>query len=170
MWGDLAPSQGGIIMQAKSPKLRLRAHDVDDVSVLSALLQDAIIPGADMSFNAKLEEFVIIANRFCWELKPSADVKSSDGKPIHERRLCGIRIARVRSVKHYNWPEVRQYELFNLLAFGLVDMAEQQKGGTVLQFEFSGGSSLRLNVDDVDIVLADLDVGHPTSLQPGHLL
>ena len=39
-----------------------------------------------------------------------------------------------------------------------------------LQFEFSGGSSLRLNVDDVDIVLADLDVGHPTSLQPEHYL
>ena len=168
MWGDLAPSQGGIIMQAKSPKLRLRAHDVDDVSVLSALLQDAIIPGADMSFNAKLEEFVIIANRFCWELKPSADVKSSDGKPIHERRICGIRIARVRFVQHHDWPKNRRDWLFNLLALRLTDMAERAKDGAVLQFDFSGGSSLRLNIDAVDIMLADLDVGHPTSLQPVH--
>ena len=157
-------------MQFESPKLRLMARDGDDVGVLSALLQDAIVPGSDMNFDRRLHEFVIVANRFCWEMEPCSNVKSSDGKLIYERRLCGIRIARVRSVKHYNWPEVRQYELFNLLAFGLVDMAEQQKGGTVLQFEFSGGSSLRLNVDDVDIVLADLDVGHPTSLQPGHLL
>ena len=157
-------------MQFESPKLRLMARDADDVGVLSALLQDAIVPGSDMNFDRRLHEFVIVANRFCWEMEPCSNVKSSDGKLIYERRLCGIRIARVRSVKHYNWPEVRQYELFNLLAFGLVDMAEQQKGGTVLQFEFSGGSSLRLNVDDVDIVLADLDVGHPTSLQPGHLL
>ena len=155
-------------MQFESPKLRLMARDADDVGVLSALLQDAIVPGSDMNFDRRLHEFVIVANRFCWEMEPCSNVKSSDGKLIYERRLCGIRIARVRSVKHYNWPEVRQYELFNLLAFGLVDMAEQQKGGTVLQFEFSGGSSLRLNVDDVDIVLADLDVGHPTSLQPGH--
>ena len=155
-------------MQVESPKLRLLAHDGDDVGILSALLQDAIVPGSDMNFDNRLHEFMIVANRFCWELEPFANVKSSDGKPIYERRLCGIRIARVRSVQHYNWPEARQYELFNLLAFGLVDMAEQQKEGAVLQFEFSGGSSLRLNVDDVDIVLADLDVGHPTSLRPGH--
>ena len=155
-------------MQDASAKLRLLAHDVDDVGVLSALLQDAIVPGCDMSFDRKLNEFVIVANRFCWELEPSVDVKSSDGKPIHERRLCGIRIARVRSVKHCNWPKTRQYGLFNLLALGLVDMAEQATDGVVLQFEFSGGSSLRLNVDDIDIVLADLGAGYPTSLQPAH--
>jgi hypothetical protein len=49
-------------------------------------------------------------------------------------------------------------------------MAEQARKGAGLQFEFSGGPSLRLNIDDVDIVLADLDAGHPTSLQPGHKL
>ena len=155
-------------MQLGCPKLRLIAHDSDDVRVLSALLQDAIVPGSDMSFDRKLNEFVIVANRFCWELEPSVDVKSSDGKPIYERRLCGIRIARVRSVQHCNWPKMRQYELLNLLALVLVDMAEQAGDGAVLQFEFSGGSSLRLIVDDIDIVLADLDLGHPTSLQPAH--
>ena len=155
-------------MQVGCPKLRLLAHDSDDIGVLSALLQDAIVPGSDMSFDRKLEEFVIVANRFCWELEPSVDVKSIDGKPIYERRLCGIRVAHVRSVQHYNWPEMHQHGLFNLLALSLVHMAEQAGDGAALQFEFSGGSSLRLNVDDVDIVLADLDAGHPTSLQPAH--
>jgi hypothetical protein len=157
-------------MEVDSPKLRLLARDGDDVSVLSALLQDAIIPGADMSFDRKMNEFVIVANRFCWELEPVADVKSIDGKPIYERRLCGIRIACVQSVQHHHWPRTRDYGLFNLLALGLMDMAEKAGVGAVLQFEFSGGFSLRLNVDDVDIVLADLDEGHPTSLQPAHYL
>ena len=155
-------------MQVEPPKLRLLANDRDDVGILSALLQDAIIPGSDMNFDPKLNEFVVVANRFCWELEPSVDIKSSDGKAIYERRLCGIRIAHVRSVQHYHWPETRQYGLFNLLALGLVDMAEQAEDGVVLQLQFSGDSSLRLNVDDIDIVLADLDVGHPTSLQPAH--
>ena len=155
-------------MQVESPRLRLLANDSDDVGVLSALLQDAIIPGSDMSFDRTLNAFMIVANRFCWESEPCVDIKSSDGKPIYERRLCGIRIARVRSVQHYNWPKARQYGLFNLLALGLVNVAEKAADGAVLQFQFSGGSSLRLNVDDVDIVLADLDVGHPTSLQPAH--
>ncbi len=157
-----------MIVHTESQKLRLKANDSEDVVVLSALLQDAIIPGSDMSFDPKLNEFVLVANRFCWELEPSVDVRSSDGKPIYERCLCGIRIARVRSVLQYNWPETRQNGLFNLLALGLVDMAEQARDGLALQFEFSGGSSLRLHVDDVDIMLADLDVGHPTSLQPTH--
>ena len=78
-------------MQDKTPKIQLMARDGDDIVVLSALLQDAIIPGADMVFDRKLNEFVIVANRFCWELEPLFDVKSSDGKPIYERHLCGIR-------------------------------------------------------------------------------
>ena len=49
-------------MQGESPKLRLLAYDVDDVAVLSALLQDAIIPGSDMSFDRQLNEFVILSH------------------------------------------------------------------------------------------------------------
>ena len=64
-------------MKGESPKLRLLANDIDDVGVLSALLQDAIVPGSDMSFDRKLNEFVIVANRFCWEMEPSVDVKMS---------------------------------------------------------------------------------------------
>jgi hypothetical protein len=47
-------------------------------------------------------------------------------------------------------------------------MAKQADEGVGLQFEFSGGSSLRLLTDEIDITLADLDAGHPTSLQPAH--
>ena len=36
MWRNLAAGKGGVIMQVESPKLRLLAHDSDDVAVLSA--------------------------------------------------------------------------------------------------------------------------------------
>ena len=93
---------------------------------------------------------------------------SSDGKPVHERRLCGICVRHVTAVQHHNWPAMRQDALFNLLALRHIDMAEQVGEGMSLQFEFSGGSSLRLLTDEIDITLADLDAGHPTSLQPSH--
>ena len=157
-------------MQDEAQKLQLLARDGDDVAVLSALLQDAIIPGADMSYDRKMNEFLIVANRFCWELEPIVNLKSSDGKPVHERRLCGIRIGHVFSVQHNNWPKMSQDKLFNLLALRHRDMAQDPSTADLLQFEFSGGSSLRLNVDDVDIALADLDAGHPTSLKPEHEL
>ena len=71
-------------------------------------------------------------------------------------------------VQHHNWPDMWQDALFNLLALRRVDMAEQAVEGAGLKFEFSGGSSVRLLMDKIDIALADLDVGHPTSLQPVH--
>lgn len=149
-------------------QLRLLARDEDDVAVVSALLQDAIIPGADMEFKRKTNQFFIVANRFCWEIQPLDGVTSSDGKPVHQRRLCGICIRHVTVVQHHNWPDMRQDALFNLLALRYVGMAKHTGEGVVLQFEFSGGSSLRLLTDDIDITLADLDAGHPTSLQPAH--
>jgi hypothetical protein len=149
-------------------QLRLLARDEDDVAVVSALLQDAIIPGADMEFNRNTNQFILVANRFCWEIPPLDGVTSSEGEPVHERRLCGICIRHVPAVQHHNWPEMWQDALFNLLALRPVDMAEEAGEGVGLQFEFSGGSSLRLLTDEIDITLADLDVGHPTSLQPAH--
>ena len=149
-------------------QLRLLARDEDDVAVVSALLQDAIIPGTDMVFKRKTNKFFIVANRFCWEIQPLDGLTSSDGKPVHQRRLCGICIRHVTAAQHHNWPDMRQDALFNLLALRYVDMAKHTGEGVGLQFEFSGGSSLRLLTDDTDITLADLDVGHPTSLQPAH--
>ena len=155
-------------MKTEAPKIRLSARDDDDIAVFSTLLQDAIIPGADMTFKKESKEFVIVANRFCWELEPSTDLKSNTGKPLHERRLCGIRILHINSVKQYQWPKSRQDTLFNLLALRCLNMAEKARGGYVLQLEFSGGSSLRLNIDAIDVLLIDLDEGYPTSLQPSH--
>jgi hypothetical protein len=155
-------------MHDQARQLRLLARDEDDIAVVSALLQDAIIPGADMEFKRKTNQFFIVANRFCWEIQPLDGVKSSAGKPVHQRRLCGICICHVTAVQHQNWPDMRQDELFNLLALRYVDMAKHTGKGVGLQFEFSGGSSLRLLTDDIDITLADLDTGHPTSLQPAH--
>lgn len=155
-------------MQNSEKKLKLLGRIIDDVEVLSALLQDSIIPGADMAFDSKLEEFVFVANRFCWELSPSTDMTGSDGKPLHKRRLCGVRISHVGSIQHHKWPHKRHLALFNLLALRHMDMAEQADKRAVLQFEFSGGSGLRLKIDEIDIALEDLDSGYPTSLQPGH--
>ena len=50
--------------------LRLRAQDADDLTVLSSLFQDAIIPGSDMHIDKANKRFVLVANRFCWERPP----------------------------------------------------------------------------------------------------
>ena len=73
--------------QAES--LRLVAGDVADIEVVSTLLQDAIIAGSDMHYDAHHNCFMIVANRFCWERPALADVNDSNGEAVHERALCG---------------------------------------------------------------------------------
>ena len=155
-------------MADNANNLRLLAADEDDLAVASALLQDAIIPGVDISFNRDDRQFILIANRFCWEQPALKDITSAGGKPVRERRLCAVRLSHVVSVQRQNWPDNHKEVLFNMLALHQPGVAET--GGTVqqLQMDFSGGASLRMTVDKLDLIVADLNAGHPTSLYPQH--
>ena len=108
--------------------LRLAAKDEADLEVVSALLQDAIIAGADMHYDAQHDCFVIIANRFCWERPALANVNDSSGGEVHERALCGVRINHVTAVQKRRWPADWRDAFLNLLALKLVAMPQQDSG------------------------------------------
>ena len=155
-------------MQQEHPEiLRLVAQDEADIEVVSALLQDAIIAGSDMYFDAQNSCFLIVANRFCWERPALADVNASSGGAVHERALCGLRINHVVDVQKRHWPTDWRTAFFNILALKPVAVP-QQDDGCVIEFSFSGGPSLRLITEQINLVLGDLDNGRPTNLQPWH--
>ena len=58
MWGATAPGQGLVMQMDPAESLRLAAKDEADLEVVSALLQDAIIAGADMHYDAQHECFM----------------------------------------------------------------------------------------------------------------
>ena len=144
-------------------RVRLRAASVSDVEVISALLQDAIIPGEDMTFDRAGRRFVMVANRFCWDRPPLEGVTSESGAPVYERRLCGVRIEGVNGVESAGMPATRRGALFNLLAITVADAADAK-----VEILFSDGVSLRLAVDGISILAEDLDDGRPTSVMPAH--
>jgi len=104
--------------------LRLVAKDEADLEVVSALLQDAIIAGADMHYDAEHDCFMIVANRFCWERPALADMNDSSGGAVHERALCGVRINHVTAVQKRRWPADWRDAFLNLLALKLVAMPQ----------------------------------------------
>lgn len=144
-------------------RVRLRAASVSDVEVISALLQDAIIPGEDMTFDRAGRRFVMVANRFCWDRPPLEGVTSESGAPIYQRRLCGVRIEGVNGVESAGMPATRRGALLNLLAITVADAADAR-----VEILFSDGVSLRLAVDGISILAEDLDDGRPTSVMPAH--
>ena len=147
--------------------LRLVAKDETDLEVVSALLQDAIIAGADMHYDAQHDCFMIVANRFCWERPALAGINDSKGEAVRERALCGLRVNHVIGVQKRRWPADWHYAFLNLLALKLLDVPQQHNGHT-MEFSFSGGPSMRLKTKQIDIVVSDLDSGRPTNLQPRH--
>ena len=147
--------------------LRLVAKDEIDLEVVSALLQDAIIAGADMRYDKRHDCFMIVANRFCWERPALADVNDSTGGAVRERAVCGVRINNVTTVQKRHWPADWRDAFLNLLALKLVAMP-QQHSGCMIELSFSGGPSLRLIIKQIDIAVGDLDGGRPTNLQPRH--
>ena len=145
--------------------LRLLARDSADIEVLSTLLQDAIVPGADMRFDRDVKRFIFIANRFCWERPAIADVTGEKGEPVHERTLCAVQIEGVQRVLQTGMPVRRDTALFNLLA---VTNGAGADDGTYVDLMFSAGATLRLLVESIEIAAEDVEATRPTIHQPKH--
>lgn len=47
--------------------LNLGALDADDLKVISALVQDSVLPASEMTFERKARRFALLVNRFRWE-------------------------------------------------------------------------------------------------------
>ena len=78
--------------QGAAERPRLSARTVEDLAVVAALLQDAIVPLGDMAFLAEERSFVLALNRFRWE--------ADDGAPARERTHSGLRFDCVRRVRY----------------------------------------------------------------------
>lgn len=52
---------------AEERPLRLRALDAEDLTILSALVQDAVMPASEMAYLRRQRRFAALLNRFRWE-------------------------------------------------------------------------------------------------------
>jgi hypothetical protein len=134
--------------------LKLRAEDADDVAVLSAILQDALVGVGEIAYFAAEKRFVLVANRFRWE--PEAN----EPRERFERILSGLRIDGVTAVQRRGFSPRDKDRLLVLLAI--------QVEGAVLYLDFAGGSSIRLDVERVLCHLDDLGEPWPTRWRPRH--
>ena len=55
----MAPDEGAA--------LKLRAEDTEDLAVISACLQDALVAVRDLAYAPEEHSFLFVANRFRWE-------------------------------------------------------------------------------------------------------
>jgi hypothetical protein len=140
--------------------LKLRAEDADDLAVISACLQDALVAVRDLAFVPEDRTFLMVANRFRWERAS----RSARGEAGYQRTLCGITFGEVGGVSYHGFRRSEDARILSLLAIRPALDGE----GDAIQLEFSGGATIRLEVDRILCHAQDLGEPWPTPWQPRH--
>jgi hypothetical protein len=141
--------------------LKLVALDKEDLEILSAHLQDAVLKIGDMVYQPKAKRFAAVARRFDWE-KAHADGKGRQG---FERRQAALRFERVTGAKLMNVPIGARNEVLSLLA---VTFEEGIAPSGAVTLHFSGGAAIRLEVECIEAELKDLGLAWRTRSKPEH--
>lgn len=144
-----------------SEPLKLVAQDADDLAVLSAMLQDALVAADEMVWQRDEGRFVLIANRFRWEGRPEHDRKGV----IRERVHSGLCVSHVTNVRRRGFDPRQPAGVLSLLA---IRHQPGEGGGHVLDLTFSGGAGIRVEAADLALRLDDIDEPWPTRAQPSH--
>jgi len=145
--------------------LKLIALDAEDLEVISAHLQDAVMRVGDMTYLPREQRFAMILNRFNWE--QALERKPRRRQLSFERRRTGLHFDRVRKVKTRNLDPTARDTVLELLAIRFVD--NDPPGGHI-EVVFAGEATIRLDVECVEAALRDLGACWATEVRPGHPL
>ncbi|MEW9807824.1 DUF2948 family protein [Mesorhizobium marinum] len=139
--------------------LKLLALDEEDLKIVSAHVQDAVMKVGDLDFIAASRQFVVPMYRFAWEKDASL------AQPQPERRNSMLHFGRVLSVKQAGIARGKPDEVLSLLA--VTYAATDAPAGTI-DLVFAGGGTIRLDVECIEARLSDLGGAWGASARPAH--
>lgn len=141
--------------------LKLIALDDEDLRIISAHLQDAVLRVGDMAFRPNERQFLVILNRFNW--LSVGDKSNSDTG--FERRMAALRFERVQNAQFQNIDLRRDTLAVELLA---MDFESTDPPSGFITLFFSGGSAVRLEVECIEAEIRDLGPIWSTQYKPEH--
>ena len=143
---------------AESP-LRLRALDAEDLKVLAALVQDAVFPVTEMTYDRRRRRFAILMNRFRWEhvARPPERVQTL-------LIINDVLAAATQGVDRADADLV-----LSLLSMAFTPEAD---GTGTLELVLAGDGGVRLSVECIDLALRDVTRPYvaPSGRVPSHPL
>lgn len=138
--------------------LKLVALDQDDLEVVSAHLQDALIKPADIRWRPFEKRLVIGLRRFDWEA-------ALGQTPEYRRRSAALRFDRVLTCKALEVDRSNKGAVLNLLS---VTFDQRDPPAGVVTLTFSGGGVLRLEVECLEAEFTDLGSTWTMAACPDH--
>jgi hypothetical protein len=137
------------------PPVKLAALDEDDLAVISAHLQDAILRVGDIRWLKNEAKLALVANRF--------DHTAHD---TNERRHCGLQVSRVRHASARNIDMADKTAVLSLLAITYSASDNPPEGE--IELTFAGGGTMRLAVECIEAAIADLSKAWTARIRPDH--
>jgi hypothetical protein len=141
--------------------LKLIAFDAEDLSVIAANLQDAVLRIEDMTYLKSERRFAAVANRFDW----SQAARPASSTERYVRRRTGLRIEQVIDAKVQGIDLANKDQVLSLLT--LIFEAGEAPEGTVT-LTFAGGGAVKLKVECIEAALTDLGAAWATPHKPKH--
>ncbi|GHF17701.1 hypothetical protein GCM10017044_10140 [Kordiimonas sediminis] len=143
-----------------SESLKLTLQTQEDLTVASALLQDAAIVDTDIIWIPSERRFALIGNRFRWEKRRW--FRKPKGERVRTAlHLDGILAAKLKNI---DLGEKGSGDTLSLLAI----VAEKHGELTEITFTFSGGPAIRLQAECVDGLLTDIGDSWDALGKPKH--
>lgn len=138
--------------------LKLLALDAEDLEVVSAQVQDAVLKIGDIHWRAGEKRLVIALNRFAWE--------ATGARPrSFERRRSALDLGRVTAVKAQHLSPDRPDAVLELLT---IRFTETEAPSGWVELLFAGGATLRAEVECLEVRLTDLGAAWSTTCCPNH--
>jgi len=137
----------------KVAPLRLLAEDADDLAIISAALQDAVAKVGDITYEAKARRLTIGVNRYRWEVGGG------------ERVRAGLQLGGVLRVQTRKIRRSARDAVLEVLA---LTFEPAEAPGGIVTISCAGGGDLRVFVECVDAVLADVSQPWSTRRAPVH--
>lgn len=140
------------------PDLKLLALDVEDLEVVSAHLQDAVVRVEDMAYAREDRRFALLMNRFAWE---------EDGKK-------GTPGQRKRAALHFDFVTdakvagIDQHARDGVLELLSIAFEETDSPAGVVTLSFAGGGTVKLNVECLEARMRDLGAAWSAKGRPAH--
>lgn len=139
--------------------LKLLALDTEDLDVISAHVQDAVVRVADMGYARGDRRFALLMNRYDWASdKPR-------GKGVRKR--AALHFDAVQSVVSAGFDPNAHDGVLNLLAVTFIPI---DGPAGMIELSFAGGGTVRLGVECLEARLSDLGATWAAAAKPAHTL
>jgi hypothetical protein len=146
-------------------RLKLRCEDPEDVVVLSSLLQDALVPMAELAWFPAERCFVLVVSRFIWSECVDVTLPVGEaGIECYSRQNFGITIEDVVAVQSRGIDIEDKSRILELLAIA----AEAKEGAAAIELIFAGGAGIRLECARIAMHGQDVGDPWPTMRRPHH--